>query len=387
MRKPLNNAWKVTGFFAALFVVSAILQLKQGPIHVTFRNTNHVVVKKSMPEEDKIHVAYVACGSKYRLDQVLNSIKSALYFSSNVRIKFHIITEQHLKNQFQKVLTEMKSLFKTPFFYELYQVEYPEDKQDWVKMFKQCATMRLFLPRLLADLKRVLYVDSDTIFIDSVRHHWRVFDDFNPATVAAYGPDTCLNYHRGTRHPFPGERGLNSGVFLMDLDRIREGTFRVREPQRQNGNKFNETTLQWEDALQLISDVYTFKLGDQGMLNILFGLNPERGLHFPCNLNYMLMFCKFSNCQSECCKPKPDGVECPEVAQYGVKLLHGANGVFRRKYQIPMGYAIYAEFDTFNLSEDINSFKQRLSERVNKTHATDGFCLQTYQKHMTNIAP
>lgn len=143
----------------------------------------------------------------------------------------------------------------------------------------------------------------------------------------------------------------------------------------------------WEDSLQLISQKYTLRLGDQSMLNILFGFNPDKGLEFPCNMNYMLLFCKFAGCRRDCCKAKVDGVECPEVEQHGIKVLHGASGIFQMNGIIPVGYAIYSEFSKFNYTEDFNGLKRRLSKRVNATQAADGYCIRTYNKHMRNIAP
>jgi len=115
-------------------------------------------------------MVYVACGSETVANQVLNSIRSALYFSTNVAIKFHLFTQSHLELKFISSLSEMHAVFKTQFSHQIYQAKYPDDKQDWIRMFRECATMRLFLPRLLTDLEAVLYMDSDTLFIDSVSY-------------------------------------------------------------------------------------------------------------------------------------------------------------------------------------------------------------------------
>ena len=42
---------------------------------------------------------------------------------------------------------------------------YPEDRQDTRTMFRVCATERLFLPDMLPNMDRAIYIDTDLIFL------------------------------------------------------------------------------------------------------------------------------------------------------------------------------------------------------------------------------
>jgi len=330
-----------------------------------------------------VHIAYVACGDEGRAYQVINSIRSALYFSNDVAIKFHIFTQSKFENKFHVRFREWHIVFDTQFSYQLYSTKYPDDKKDWVNIFRKCATMKLLLPSILTDVDKVLYMDSDTLFLESASHLWRVLDDFNPNNLMAFSHGNCYNYNPETPYPFYGKLGLNSGVLLMHLDRIRTAKFWVKAPS----DKLLKS-LEWEEALHFIKKEYTLLHGDQSMLNILFSFNPSKGLEFPCNMNYQLLFCKFTDCPHECCKPKPDGVECPEVEEQGIKVLHGASGVFEHENLVPVGYAIYYEFFDFDLYQDFSIFKRRLAKRINKLETTpDSECIRTYNKHMRTIVP
>lgn len=63
-------------------------------------------------------------------------------------------------------------------------------------------------------------------------------------------------YHRFARHPFYGEMGLNSGVMLMDLRKLRELDFTQEIIEIYREYKLN---IVW---------------GDQDLLNIYFNKHP-----------------------------------------------------------------------------------------------------------------
>ena len=75
--------------------------------------------------------------------------------------------------------------------------------------------------------------------------------------MAKEGEVASLNwYHRFARHPFYGELGLNSGVMLMDLKKLRELNFTQTIIAIYKEHKFN---IAW---------------GDQDLLNIYFNKHP-----------------------------------------------------------------------------------------------------------------
>lgn len=57
--------------------------------------------------------------------------------------------------------------------------------EAWKQLFKLCASQRLFLPEVMSDVSRVIYVDTDTIFLRDPADLWDIFDRFNATQLAA----------------------------------------------------------------------------------------------------------------------------------------------------------------------------------------------------------
>jgi len=69
-------------------------------------------------------------------------------------------------------------------------VTYPNDgnANDWKKLFKLCASQRLFLPELLRDVDSILYLDTDVLFLSPVEELWHLFTRYNHCV------DSCGSY-------------------------------------------------------------------------------------------------------------------------------------------------------------------------------------------------
>jgi lipopolysaccharide biosynthesis glycosyltransferase len=108
---------------------------------------------------------------------------------------------------------------------------------------------RIFLPSLLPDVQRVLYVDADTLAMDDVRPLWQaglggktlgavtnVFEPWNAGYPQALG----------LSHPY-----FNSGVLLLDLERMR-ATGAADEVHRYAVEHHSELTWPDQDALNVV---------------------------------------------------------------------------------------------------------------------------------------
>jgi lipopolysaccharide biosynthesis glycosyltransferase len=110
---------------------------------------------------------------------------------------------------------------------------------------------RVFLPELLGDVGRVLYMDADALAVDSLAPLWNT--DLGGAAIAAvtnvFEPwNTAYAESLGLRKPY-----FNSGVMVVDLERMRTGdaTRRILDYAFQNLDR-----LPW---------------GDQDPLNVVLG--------------------------------------------------------------------------------------------------------------------
>lgn len=77
----------------------------------------------------------------------------------------------------------------------------------------------------------LLYVDTDILFLQPVEDIWALLSQFNSSHLAAMAPEheepRIGWYNRFARHPYYGKTGINSGVMLMNMTRLRDKYFKV----------------------------------------------------------------------------------------------------------------------------------------------------------------
>ncbi|KAM5232120.1 glucoside xylosyltransferase 2 isoform 2-T2 [Hipposideros larvatus] len=279
-------------------------------------------VRAVLPPRLWMHLAVVACGN--RLEETLVMLKSAVLFSHR-KMQFHIFTEESLKPEFEKQLRQWPDSYAKKFEHRIYPITFSVgNPQEWKKLFKPCAAQRLFLPVILKDVDSLLYVDTDVLFLRPVDDIWKLLRQFNSTQLAAMAPEHEIPkvgwYSRFAQHPFYGSAGVNSGVMLMNLTRIRSAHFK---------NSMIPIGLAWEDMVYLLYLKYKNAItwGDQDLLNIIFYFNPECLYVFPCQWNYRPDHCMY-------------GSNCREAELEGVSVLHGNRGVFHDDKQ-PTFKALY----------------------------------------------
>ncbi|CAB1353470.1 unnamed protein product [Coregonus sp. 'balchen'] len=206
--------------------------------------------------EEVMHLAVVACGN--RLDETLTMFKSALLFSiKRINQWPHAIT-----NKFQ---------------YSIYPITFSV---------------------ILKDVDSLLYVDTDVLFLRPMDDMWSFLKAFNTTQLAAMAPEHEIPkigwYSRFARHPFYGVTGVNSGVMLMNLTRIRSTLFK---------NSMIPSGLSWEDLLHPLYQKYKNHITWECLYN------------FPCQWNYRPDHCMY-------------GSNCKGAEEEGVSILHGNRGVY-----------------------------------------------------------
>ncbi|XP_060545014.1 uncharacterized protein LOC117656184 isoform X3 [Pantherophis guttatus] len=216
---------------------------------------------------ERMHLAVVACGE--RLEETVTMLKSAIIFSIK-NLQCHIFAEESLHSDFREILDNLRHNEK--FNYTLYPISFPtENAAEWKKLFKPCASQRLFLPLILSNVDSLLYVDTDILFLRPVDDIWSFLKKFNSTQIAAMAPEheepRIGWYNRFARHPYYGKTGINSGVMLMNMTRIRRKYFK---------NDMTSVRLRWEEILMPLLKKYKLNItwGDQDLLNIMFFHNP-----------------------------------------------------------------------------------------------------------------
>ncbi|XP_063233315.1 glucoside xylosyltransferase 1 isoform X2 [Bacillus rossius redtenbacheri] len=161
-------------------------------------------------QEPQIVLAAVACGD--RLAETLTMIKSAIVFSRSL-LKFFIFADDPLIPSFKEKLNEWRGVANYSFAFEVRPITFPlqGDTGEWRRLFKPCASQRLFLPTLLPQEDALLYVDTDTLFLGPLRDVWDHFRLMNASQMAALSPEheepNAGWYNRFARHPYYGKLG------------------------------------------------------------------------------------------------------------------------------------------------------------------------------------
>uniref|UniRef100_A0A8C8SG85 UDP-D-xylose:beta-D-glucoside alpha-1,3-D-xylosyltransferase n=1 Tax=Pelusios castaneus TaxID=367368 RepID=A0A8C8SG85_9SAUR len=289
---------------------------------------------KALPSIQWMHLAVVACGD--RLEETLIMLKSAVLFSYR-KLRFHIFAEDSLKPKFERKLQEWPPSYTKKFEYNIYPITFSVgNAPEWKKLFKPCAAQRLFLPVILKDVDSLLYVDTDVLFLRPLDDIWRFLKAFNSTQLAAMAPEHEIPkigwYSRFARHPYYGATGVNSGVMLMNLTRIRSAQFK---------NSMIPTGLTWEEMLYPLYQKYKTYItwGDQDLLNIIFYFNPECLYVFPCQWNYRPDHCMY-------------GSNCKGAEEEGISILHGNRGVYHDDKQ-PTFKALYEVIRDFPFEDNL----------------------------------
>jgi UDP-xylose:glucoside alpha-1,3-xylosyltransferase len=83
-------------------------------------------------------------------------------------------------------------VLETKFQFEVLPIQFPTEGNsvdEWRKLFKPCASQRLFLPAVLPDVDSLLYVDTDTMFLTPLEDVWQHLAKMNSSQMAALTPE------------------------------------------------------------------------------------------------------------------------------------------------------------------------------------------------------
>uniref|UniRef100_T1JBB4 Uncharacterized protein n=1 Tax=Strigamia maritima TaxID=126957 RepID=T1JBB4_STRMM len=279
------------------------------------------------PAIEKIVLSVVVCND--RLNETLVMLKSAVTLTKTP-IHFIPIIESNLTEKFQKTLESWPAKIQRKLTFKIYPITFPLDLKDaleWRKLFKPCASQRLFLPTLLHDVDALLYVDTDILFLRPLDELWNFFSLMNSSQMAAMTPEhedyATGWYNRFARHPYYQPLGVNSGVMLMNLTRMR--------------------LFEWQKKIIPIYTEYKYKLtwGDQDIINILFFFYPDKVYIYPCEWNFRSDHCMYTSV-------------CKSADMNGAGVLHGSRSVFHNRKQIAFK-AVYDAFEKYNFEDDLKT--------------------------------
>jgi UDP-xylose:glucoside alpha-1,3-xylosyltransferase len=210
----------------------------------------------------------------------------------------------------------------------------------------------------LKTIDSILYVDTDVLFISDISDVWDHFKKFNSSQLAALAPEheepTMGWYNRFATHPYYGKLGLNSGVMLMNLTRMREFKFveKILPLYKQYKNH-----IPW---------------GDQCLLNILFHFHPDKLYVYDCEWNYRPDHCMY-------------GSNCRTAEVKGVRVLHGCRRCFHNDKE-PAFKAVYQVIDWYEFQENEGKILfRKLKKMFENKVVSETYCGKAYMNIFKTI--
>ncbi|XP_042150769.1 glucoside xylosyltransferase 2 [Ixodes scapularis] len=250
-----------------------------------------------------VTLVVVTCGTQF--DITMANLKSLVAFS-RAHLRLLLFSDADNIQHLQDTLREWPASVLERVTYEMRLVRPPKSLAGP----ENCTFQRLFMPRLLSEEDGVLYVDSDAVFFHPVEDLWNYFGQMNDqqlAVVFSDVEDEALTIYNEWEMPHYKRYGINAGVMLMNLTRMRN-------------SGLDALLLSWMDKYH--HKVLDFH--DQDIINTVFHHHPEKVFHGPCKWNFVHLVCLSNiSCRGET-----------------PALVHGTYQTFSDSYRVPAYRAI-----------------------------------------------
>lgn len=231
-------------------------------------------------ENDSVNVVF-ATNNKYAKYMVV-AIQSLINHANDNRnydiIVFETDIEASLKNTIENLGTDKPNISVRCLNVASIYDEYDRDKLFCHIYFSKEMYLRLFIPQVLQDYEKAIYLDCDTIIQSDIAE---LFDDdiseYYLAASRDYNSIVNIMYYPKVNYYFKSvikiknmDMYFNSGVLLMNLTKLRP----INLPQKtfELLDKYKELLYPDQDLLNLIC-VDHVKILDSKW-NFVFGINP-----------------------------------------------------------------------------------------------------------------
>ena len=188
-------------------------------------STDKLGCDKLPPPCEEIQVAIVCAGADASRT-VVTLVKSILFYRRNP-VHFHFISD----NQARTILSHLFDTWRIPQVnISFYNTESVVNDVSWIPNKHYSGVyglLKLTLPKILPqNLEKVIILDTDVTFATDIGKLWTIFNKFNKNQALGlvenqsdwYIPGKLWKNHR----PWPAlGRGLNTGVILMSVSRLR----------------------------------------------------------------------------------------------------------------------------------------------------------------------
>jgi len=312
----------------------------------------HTITRRSKV----LHVAIAVC--QKRVHEAITSLKSICIMTSSF-LHFHIFASRKDFSTFDQELTRWPGWSEGWLDFETFPLQWGDYGRRWRLLVDRndlCNHQFLFLPSILTDVRELLYVNTDTIFLRPPEHLWDSFSYFNTSQVAGftYGvkPEKDSNIDRYKNMSLLEVRGLSTGVVLMNLTRIRK-------------IKLEVSMLDHFDSISSDSDLHSAP----SKLVSWFQNHTSTLYPLSCAWNYAP-----DNCMS--------GNNCRDAKQDGIFAVERSRTGWRRRARDAAFQWIQDAFASYKFGQNFNeTIVWEVGEQLRRHHKPCGMMINSFLKY------
>ena len=154
-----------------------------------------------------------------QIDQLTTMLKTLLYFTKSPLWRIIVMTDT--RDTFNKVLNLTASFPRHRLLLQHRPIWLPRDEPAIKRHWRPCAWAKQFMAEALPDQDSAVYVDTDVLFLGPAEELWWLLHSMGPRQALALAPEP--QYLLDTpKRPFAGSVGLNTGVMVANLTRLRQ---------------------------------------------------------------------------------------------------------------------------------------------------------------------
>jgi len=248
-------------------------------------------------EGGAIHAASVSCvGGCECAVALVRSFAAQAVLEGGVKPFLHLFLDKNCHDHVSQLVTQEPGVLRAINLRAWNAMTLSHVPIEPTKHGKRCTMVRLYMPRLFPQLSRLIYLDADTLVVNSLRPLWNmrtpVFSMGENDVVFHYNVQSghsvhhCPTWKNGSkllvRNPEPirgildtcfvGPHGLNAGVLFVNLTGWRaKGLDDLVDP--------------WSD--RLVSGEIDMLMNDQDILNVIVLQNWDFFTPLPCEANLL----------------------------------------------------------------------------------------------------
>ncbi|EIE21821.1 hypothetical protein COCSUDRAFT_56271 [Coccomyxa subellipsoidea C-169] len=226
---------------------------------------------ENFKDAQAMHLVYSACGETVK-SEFFMSLKSLYLFAVSGFVREPAYYHIHVLSDGAVSKEDLASLRPLSNFKASVHPKFP----GATTLFKLCSTERMYLHQHadFKDLDKVIYVDTDTLWLDDAVFWWTHFKHVGTMR-AAFGLAENAGSGNGSWYinapiPHHGERGVNAGTMMASLAAIRASNF----------------TAERDAIIANYLPLNQLPLGDQDVLNIYGHDHPDQIYVMPCIFNF-----------------------------------------------------------------------------------------------------